>query len=236
MQFSETDPVISMNRRRLLDLFWEFAYKLEAVHTFYLDSIVGYSVIYERVLQKQENLRTLLGANHELANTEFQDTCSTVYKQLGGKDYSAVSMSPIMKQGNVKNRVKEDGQNTLLLGSQCLVALYSYWEEHLRVEIGKAIGVLPQNAERNDATRHVLNKYVANDMWADIRHIRNSIVHNNGIANSEIVKCKVITWFKPMQPIELDHGKMRQIFLSLGRFRNELHTMSLPPRKPIRLP
>lgn len=225
-----------MDHKRLLDLFWEFAHKLEAVHTFYLDSIVGYSALHERVLRRQENVRALLGADHELATTEFQDTCSTIYEQLGGKDYSPVSMSPVMKQGQVKSRVKEDGQNTLLLGKQCVVDLYSYWEEYLRIEIGKAIGVLPNDAERNEETRQLLNKHVTSDLWADLKHIRNSIVHNNGIANSEVVRCKVITWFKPMEPIELSYEKMRQIFLYLGRFRNELHTMSLPPRRPIRLP
>jgi len=225
-----------MNRRRLLDLFWEFAHKLEALHTFYLDSIVGYSVLHERVSKRQENVRALLGAEHEIATTEFQDTCSIIYEHLGGRDYSPVSMSPVMKQRDVKNRVKDDGENTLLLGNQCVVALYSYWEEYLRIEIGKAIGVLSQDAERNEATRQMLNQHVTSDLWADLKHIRNSIVHNNGIANSEIAKCKVLTWFKPTDPVRLDYRKMRQIFLLLGRFRNELHTMSLPPRRGIRLP
>lgn len=224
-----------MNHRRLLDLFWEFAQKLEAVHTFYLDSIVGYSVLHERVVKYQANVRAILGQNHELATTEFQDTCSTLYKHLGGKDYSPVSMSPVMKQGDVKNRVKEDGQNTLLLGNQCVVALYSYWEEYLRIEIGKAISVLPQDAERDEATRQVLNRHVTYDLWADLRYIRNSIVHNNGVAVSDVGKCKLITWFKPKETIELSYEKMQQIFLFLGQFRNELHTMSMPPRRPIRL-
>ena len=225
-----------MNYKRLLALFWEFAGKLEAVHAFYLDSLLGYSVIHERVLKHQDNMRDFLGADHELATAEFQDTCSTIYKHLGGKDRAPVSLSPVMKQGDVKQRVKDNGQNTQLLGKQCVVDLYSYWEEYLRIEIGKALNVLTKDAERNGQTREILNKHVKSDLWGDIKHIRNSIVHNNGVATSEITRCKIMKWFKPGEAIELNEERMHQIFLNLGRFRNELHNLSLPPRKPIRLP
>ena len=218
-----------------MELFWEFASKIEALHTLYLDSIAGYSVLHERLSAHQENIRSILG-EHEYATAEFQDTCSIVYENLSAKDFSPVSMSPVMKQGDMKNRVKDDGQNTLLLGSQCVVSAYSYWEEYLRIEIGKAIGVLPQDAERNETSRDILNQHVTSDLWGDIRHIRNSIVHNDGIADSEIAKCKLLRWFSPGDGIQLDYQKMHRIFLLMGQYRNELHSMSLPPARGIRIP
>lgn len=223
------------NRERLLELFWQFASKLEELHTLYLDSLVGYSILYERLNSHQDVARAVLG-NHECATKEFQDTCSIVYKNLSNRDFSPVSMSPVMKQGEMRGRVKDGGENTLLLGNQCLVSAYAYWEEYLRVEIGKAIGVLSQDAKAGDETRKILNEHVKNDLWGDIRNIRNSLVHNNGIANSEVSKCRVIKWFSPGQPIELSHERMRAIFLALGQFRNELHTMSLPPPRKLHLP
>lgn len=224
-----------MNHQRLLELFWEFASKIEALHILYLDSIAGYSVLHERLSAHQENVRSILG-NHEYATAEFQDTCSIVYENLSGKEFSPVSMSPVMKQGDVKNRVRDNGANALLLANQCIVSAYSYWEEYLRIEIGKAIGVLPQDAKSDEGTREILNQHVTSELWGDIRHIRNSIVHTNGIANSDTAKCKLIKWFGPGDRIELDYEKMRQIFLMMGRFRNELHAMSLPPRRGIRIP
>ena len=162
-----------MNRPRLLELFWEFASKLEELHTLYLDSVVGYSILHERLNAHQDAVRTFLG-DHECATEAFQDTCSVVYKNLSNRDITPVSMSPVMKQGDMKQRVADDGRNTRLLGNQCVVSAYAYWEEYLRLEIGKAIGVLQHDALAGEAARTILNKHVKSDLWGDIRHIRNS--------------------------------------------------------------
>lgn len=224
-----------MNYRRFRDLFHEFAAKLEEQHTYYLDSLVGFSVLHERMVAKQLDVMKFLG-EHELASEEFLDTCSTIYKELGGKDLVPMSLSPVMKQGQVKARNKENGENSLILGANCLVALYSYWEEYLRVEIGIAKGVFKTGDAKNAERQKLLNQHVANDIWGDLRHIRNSIIHNNGVAYSKITKCKIIKCFKPGDKVELDFEKMRAIFLLLAEFRNELSSLSRPPRKSIRLP
>ena len=216
-----------MNHQRLLSLFWEFSEYIEDLHTLYLDSLVGYSILHERLQLHQESTKQILG-DHEYATEEFQDTCSIAYRNISNKDYSVVSMSPVMRQGAIKLRVQEDGQNTILIGRQCLVSAYSYWEEYLRIEIGKALGVLPANAIANKETRKALNEHVVSDFWGDIRHIRNSIVHSNSTANSDISKCKLLKWFKPGEKIVLNHQRMRSIFLLLGIYRNELHALSLP--------
>jgi hypothetical protein len=226
---------VMKNHSRLLDLFWQFASKLEELHTLYLDSLVGYSILHERLNSHQDAIRELFG-DHEYGTREFQDTCSIVYKDLSNRDFTPVSTSPVMKQGKMRVRVEDDGKNALLLGNQCLVSAYAYWEEYLRVEIGKAIGVLPQDAKADEDARKVLNKHVKSDLWGDIRYIRNSLVHNNGIANSEMSKCKIIKWFSPGQSIVLNHDRMRIIFLALGKYRNELHEMSLPPKRTIHIP
>lgn len=115
----------SVNRPRLLDLFWEFNSHIEALHALYLDSLVGYSILHERLISQQESVRRLLG-DHEYATQAFQDTCSIIYKQLANRDYTPVSMSPVMKQGDMKRRVVDDGLNTHFLGRQCVVSAYTY--------------------------------------------------------------------------------------------------------------
>jgi len=224
-----------MNYRRFRELFNEFATKLEEQHTYYLDSVIGFSVLHERMVAKQLDVMKFLG-EHEYASEEFLDTCTTLYKELSAKDLVPMTLSPVMKQGRVKARNRENGENTLILGANCVVALYSYWEEYLRVEIGIAKGVLDIGARNNDQTREVLNQHVAYDIWGDIRHLRNSIVHNNGLAYSKITGCNIIKCFKPGDKVELDFEKMRAIFLLLADFRNELSSLSIPPRKGIRLP
>ena len=221
--------------KRLLALFWEFSRRIEDLHTLYLDAIVGFEFLHGELLRHQDDVRRFLG-NHEYATAAFQDTCSVAYQQLGGKDVSPVSMSPVMRQGDLKERTREDGKNFLLLGSQCVVSAYAYWEEYLRIEIGVAIGVLPREATNSEHNRAILNQHVTSDFWGDMRHLRNSIVHRNGIAISDMSKCRIVRWFSPGTPIELTFKRMQEIFLLMGDYRNELHSMSFPPREPIRIP
>lgn len=165
-----------MNYLRFRELFQEFAEKLEEQHRYYLDSVVGFSVLHDRVVAKQVDIQKFLGEN-ELASEKFLDTCCTIYKQLSGRDFIPMSLLPVMKQGKVKARNKENGHDTLILGANCVVALYSYWEEYLRLEIGIAKGLLEERATNNEHSRKILNEHVVSDIWGDLRYLRNSIVH-----------------------------------------------------------
>ena len=114
-----------MNHKRLLELFLEFAEQIEALHTLYLDSIAGFSLLHDRLVNHQQDMKNLLG-EHEYATEQFQDTCSMVYKHLCNKDITPVSMSPVMKQGDIKSRTKENGRNYFRLGNQCIVSAVKF--------------------------------------------------------------------------------------------------------------
>ncbi len=216
----ESNPQI--DRGRLLALFYEFGSWLEDLHAYYHESIAGFNVLHERLLNHQDDIKQLLG-NHPYATAAYQDTCSVLYKELGYKDVSPVSISPVMKQGVLKERTCEDGKNYLLLGRHCVVSAYAYWEEYLRAEVGKALG-LPT---KND---------VEYDFWGDMALLRNAIVHNNGIATKDMAKCKIIRCFNHGESIDLTYQRMQGIFLLMGQFRNNIHEMSLPPSEPIQVP
>lgn len=217
------------NHLRLLELFWEFDEYIESLHTLYLDSLAGYSLMQERLLEHRSRLESLLG-NSEVATDEFQDTCSIMYRTLTSTDFQPASMRPVMKQGAVRRRLEIGGRNESALGRQCVVSAYSYWEEYLRIEIGKTVRVLREGARASESTRKILNKTVTSEFWGDMRHLRNSIVHSQGVANSEIARCKLLTWFKPGEAIDLPRERMHRIFLLMGHSRNALHELSLPKR------
>ncbi|HJV76203.1 MAG TPA: hypothetical protein VJ654_18430 [Noviherbaspirillum sp.] len=218
-----------MNYPRFNELFWEFSKYIEDVHALYLDSVVGYELLYQSLERHQEEVGVILG-NHEYADREFQDTCSIAYESLGGGDHRIVSTSPVMRQGDLRARIEVDGRNIQILGNMLVVSAYAYWEEYLRIEIGKAKGILPVDAKNSDETRAILNKAVVSDFWGDLRYLRNSIVHSHGVANSHMAKCKVIKWFKPGDKIVLNYQMVRALFLCMGAYRNEIHKMQFPPR------
>lgn len=224
-----------MDHKRIRELFQEYSSMVEKWSTFYLDSIAGYSLLYKNLNDKQNDLKKFF-EEEEFISLEFQNQCSILYKDISNTDLSPISLSPVMKQGDVKKRVVNDGFDTLLLGNQCIVLAYSYWEEYLRFELGKALGVLSANAKPGKASDQILKLHVSCDFWGDIKLIRESIVHCNGMASSDISKCKVFKWFSHNQPIELTYERMKFIFLFMGYFRNYVFKLSIPPRTPLIVP
>lgn len=222
-----------INHKRFLELFWEFNEFIVSLHTLYLDSIIGYEALHNAVLTHQADLLRLLG-ECEVTEEEFQDKCGMTYGDLCNEEHSVVSLSPVMKQGDIKKRTNKNGTNTILLGRQCIVAACSYWEGYLRKEVGVALGVLDFKKHKGEKIKEILDEYVRDDFWGDICKLRNSIVHNKGVASSKM-KCKIIKWFSHGESINLDSQKMRFIFFNMGRYRNYLHTLSLPPHNGIRI-
>lgn len=67
--------------------------------------------------------------------------------------------------------------------TQAWIALiFSRWEKHYRPLFAEAAGV------REDQVR--------SDVMGDIRHLRNDVVHNRGIAGKNTRKCEVLTRFR----------------------------------------
>lgn len=220
---------------RLHDLFNEFAEKLEELNALYSDSLAGYELIHSEIESHQADIRRLMG-DHEYASQDHQDKCLIDYPDFAGREHFLFSMSPMMKQGDLRRRVEKQGENSFSLANMILVSVYTYWDEHLRIEIAKAMRLISESAKNDDATKYVLRKHLSFDVWGDIRHLRQSIVHHKGIAYGDIDKCKVLKWFSPGDIVRLDHARMFKIFSLMASFRNHLHALSLPPPKPLRIP
>jgi hypothetical protein len=57
-----------------------------------------------------------------------------------------------------------------------------------------------------------LRLHASDDLWGDFNLLRNSIVHNRGIAVSTIARCKIIKRFKPGDPMTITPERTRAIF------------------------
>lgn len=85
---------------------------------------------------------------------------------------------------------EEKGWNLRLVGNYCLVALYQYWEENTRPRIAKVF--------------RVGTNEIRNPLFGDIRTIRNAIIHNKGIATSDVEKNRFFKWYKRGEEIIID--------------------------------
>jgi hypothetical protein len=197
----------------MLELSEEFDVFVVSLHTLYLDSVVGFNELHRRLLEHQDTIKSMLG-ECEVSSYEFQDQCSVSYETLCGERFNVESTSPLMRQGEVKERTARDGINYILMGRLCVVHAFGYWEAYLRAEVRTALGF--ENSPKND-------------FWGDMRLLRNAILHNKGKANPDFDKMKVFKWFKPGDQINLDFEKVKMIFAQMANFRNYLHALSLPP-------
>ncbi|MBU1260563.1 MAG: hypothetical protein KKE31_05190 [Planctomycetes bacterium] len=217
-----------MNYNRFLELSEEFGEFIVSLHTLYLDSVIGFNILHQRLLDQQNQIKSILGECEE-ASDEFQDMCFTYYKQLCGEEFNVESTSPLMKQGEVKKRTAHNGTNYILMGRLCVVQAYTYWETYLRKEVGVALGVLDSKVRTKEQEDVILRKYVSIDFWGDMGQLRQAILHHKGIATPKFDKMKSLTWFKPGDPVNLDFDKMKVIFSQMADFRNYLGVLSLPP-------
>ena len=105
--------------------------------------------------------------------------------------------------GALKQRIADPGFDLVQSAHSIVVFVYHLWDERFR-------GLLAR--ERNVASRSIQI-----DVFGDLRLIRNSLIHNRGIAATAVAKCKVITRFKPGDRIEFTKLDIHDLVRELRR-------------------
>jgi hypothetical protein len=218
------DP--NVNYRRLSELSEEFYQVWRRLQALYLDAVAGFSLVRGRVETEQTRARDWAKGT-ELDSEEFQDTRSFTYTQIFAEDFCTSAIHRA-NQGEAKARNTPGGANFTTLGQLCVISFCDFWNDYLRREYVIAKGKLDRNEKNREVIKSRLSEYARHDLWGDIRLLRNSIVHNQGVANSDIIRCKLIKWFKPGDPISLTPDHMRAIFLALLTYRNALSKEQFP--------
>lgn len=212
------DPDIDYLRLRQLSV--EFTAVWERLQALYLDAAAGFALLREHVERDQTQLRAIVQGT-ELDSDQFRDTRLFSYEQIFSGDFCTSSIHRAT-QGEVKSRNSPNGTNFAIMGQICLVSFYDFWNDYLRREYVVAKGKLKPTENRETVINEALQNYASYDLWGDIRHLRTSIVHNQGIATSDVTRCQLIKWFQPGDEIALTPNHMRALFLALLRYRNEL--------------
>ena len=211
-----------MDYQRFSELYEEFSEFLYSLHTLYLDSLAGYSLLHVATLKEEKEIQQYPDINIDDYNIPYENICEYDF-------FAFNSASSAMKLSDVKKRTSQNGINSILVGRMCVVLAYTYWDEYFRKEVAYAMGVLSPDQKNQEEVNQILNEHVSEDFWGDVRHLRTSIVHKNGIAVSDISKCKLLNWFSCGESIDLDYEKMRVVFNRMAAYRNQLLKQSFPP-------
>lgn len=212
--------------RRLHQLSDEFTQVCERLQAFYLDAVVGFAFVRSHVESDQARARSLVRGS-ELDSEEFQNTRMFTYSQIFSEEFCTSGIHN-STQGEAKDRNAPDGVNFTTLGQLCLVSFYDFWNDYLRREYVIAKGHLDPNESNTEIVKSRLREHASHDLWGDLRLLRTAIVHNQGIATSDVTRCRLIKWFKPGDPILVTPEYMRVIFLALLKYRNDLFAEQFP--------
>lgn len=224
MNPQHNDP--NVDYQRLHQLSEEFTQLWNRLQALYLDAVAGFAFVRDHVESDQAHARSYVQGS-ELDSEEFQDTRMFTYSQIFSEDF-CTSRIHEATQGEVKARNAPGGANFTTLGQLCLASFYDFWNDYLRREYVIAKGHLDRDESCKTVVEACLREHASHDLWGDLRLLRNSIVHNKGIATSRVAGCKLIKWFKPGDPISITPEYMRAIFLALLTYRNELFEEHLP--------
>jgi hypothetical protein len=220
----EADP--NVDYRRLGLLAEEFTRLWNRLQAFYLDAVAGFALVRGSVEAEQARARSYVQGS-DLDSEEFQDTRMFTYSEIFARDFCTSGIHEAT-QGEVKARNAFHGANFTTLGQLCLVSFYDFWNDYLRREYVIAKGHLDRNERDDRVVKQRLRQNASHDLWGDLYYLRTSIVHKQGVANSDVAKCKLMKWFKPGDLVSLTPEHMHAIFLGLLTYRNELSAEQFP--------
>ena len=212
--------------RRLAELYEEFDELWTRLQAFYLDAVAGFRFVASYVQAEQGKARSFVQGT-DMDSEMAQDERIFSYDQIFSDGFCTSGIHRAT-QGQAKARNAEGGSNFITLGRVCLISFYDFWEDYLRREYVVAKGHLDQNERRKEIVDPCVATHASHELWGDIGKLRQGIVHNRGIAGSEVNKCKLIRWFRPGDEIVLGPQRMHAIFMALLMYRNELHKEQFP--------
>ena len=157
----------------------EFKKDIDDVYGVYLDSVRGFDLIVD------DHNKINAGVSVEELRRR------KLFYGVGNPNSKDAYVLHQTNQYDYKARNEKNGRNRLVLANQSIVQIYQYWEDLYREEIAKLL-----NIEKSEFKAPI---------FGDFRLLRNSIIHNHGIATSDVVKCEILKWFKPGERISVDN-------------------------------
>ncbi|MFL6091092.1 MAG: hypothetical protein ACJ71Z_13240 [Aeromicrobium sp.] len=98
---------------------------------------------------------------------------------------------------------ERDGDASVVLGQQWLVAFYQDWEDDLRPRLASALGI-PTNR-------------IDEPVFGDLRLMRHDIIHKGGIATPRNTgRCRVLHWFSAGERIRVRDEHFRELQEAVG--------------------
>lgn len=206
----------------ILDIREEFLAVLNTVCGFFMDSQAAF-ILFRKQLDESDKLKmAMLQKDHpEFANEDYLQNTHFYY---GTEPPTNPESRPLQMSTNqeVHSRNALDGINQILLGNLSIVFIYQLWEDNYRSRFSNALGLSKDDLKA--------------DVFGDLRYLRQSIVHNQSRAISEVEKCRLIKWYSHQDNIFITFGQFIEIvghiktwLMGINSFEKEECAENQPP-------
>lgn len=191
---------------------------VDSIYGVYLDSCQGFqSAVQVFEASQLETLKRNIELSSQDKNKDIRycitlddlDSGCVIYSK-GNEDngaYRRLHYCPT--QLEYKQRNNPNGGNYKFVGNMAIITIFEYWESSCRNELAQLHQVKP--------------KRIRSDIFGDLRHLRNSIIHHRGIALPEVAKCKIFNWYNEGDEIFICGDKMEDIVSAIKEPRSELY-------------
>jgi hypothetical protein len=180
----------------LIDTLGEFMKTVDMIFGLYLDSVSAYKWAAQRLEQVQRDAVTEFGAKGQTYTLAELDA---MLLHIGKRNANASEARFLHRctQAQYKRRNGPGELNHTMIGNLCLVLIYQYWENHFRPRIAALQGVPIRDVKM--------------EVMGDVRHLRESIIHHQGVGVPDVKKCVCLTWFCEGDPIQLTEDQFEEI-------------------------
>jgi hypothetical protein len=174
----------------------EFLAELDEVFGFYLDAGIALYIARERLAA----MKGMHGVDGD-SSFMFKDgpPTGTPEQELEASIH-ATTLDALL------DRMARNAVDELKAADATVVFAYHLWEEKYRRNLTSQDGKPLEE--------------LSSDIMGDLRLVRNSIIHNKGVASVETARCKVLTFIKPGHRIALDRDHMNFI---IRRIKDEMN-------------
>lgn len=191
----------------------EFRDIVDGIYGVYCDATSGFQKVRDEAIEDEkqalEQFRKIQKSNSRYSNVSFGGVgCSYprwVPKEKQGKcTHLHQADSEVIKTRNVIN-----GANYFYMANMCVVSIYQYWEDHYRGILAQLLKLEGQKLK--DGNLNNPKNRIQVPVFGDMTRLRHSIIHNRGIATSDISRCEVFRWFQKGDRISLDRDRIGEI-------------------------
>lgn len=201
----------------------EFRDIVDGIYGVYCDATSGFQKVRDEAIEDEneakEHFQELQNSNPLHGNISF-----------GGVGRSYPRLVPKEKQGKyihlhqadseeIKTRNAINGANYFYMANMCVVSIYQYWEDHYRGILAQLLKLEGQKLK--DGKLDNPKNRIKAPVFGDIMRLRHSIIHNRGIATSEVSRCEVFRWFQKGDQISLDRDRIGEIIDEIMIFIEE---------------